>query len=30
VRRTPARILFERPDWAKLRPARAPAMQPAE
>ena len=30
VRRTPARILFERPDWAKLRPARVPAMQPAE
>jgi uncharacterized membrane protein YcfT len=30
VRRTPFRFLFERPDWAKLRPARTPAMQPAE
>jgi uncharacterized membrane protein YcfT len=30
VRKTPFRFLFERPDWAKLRPARAPAMQPAE
>jgi uncharacterized membrane protein YcfT len=30
VRWTPLRFLFERPAWAKLRPARAPAMQPAE
>jgi uncharacterized membrane protein YcfT len=30
VRRTPLRFLFERPAWTKLRPARAPAMQPAE
>jgi uncharacterized membrane protein YcfT len=30
VRRTPLRFLFERPAWAKLRPARGPVMQPAE
>jgi uncharacterized membrane protein YcfT len=30
VRRTPFRFLFERPAWAKLKPARMPAMQPAE
>ena len=30
VRRTPFRFLFERPAWAKLKPARVPAMQPAE
>jgi uncharacterized membrane protein YcfT len=30
VRETRFRFLFERPDWARLRPARMPAMQPAE
>jgi uncharacterized membrane protein YcfT len=30
VRDTRFRFLFERPDWARLRPARVPAMQPAE
>jgi uncharacterized membrane protein YcfT len=30
LRWTPLRFLFERPAWTKLRPARAPAMQPAE
>jgi uncharacterized membrane protein YcfT len=30
VRWTPFRFLFERPAWAKLKPVRAPAMQPAE
>jgi uncharacterized membrane protein YcfT len=30
VRWTPLRFLFERPAWAKLKPARGPAMQPAE
>ena len=30
VRRTPFRFLFERPAWAKLKPARQPVMQPAE
>jgi uncharacterized membrane protein YcfT len=30
VRKTPFRFLFERPAWAKLRPARGPVMQPAE
>jgi uncharacterized membrane protein YcfT len=30
VRDTPLRILFERPAWARLKPARTPAMQPAE
>jgi uncharacterized membrane protein YcfT len=30
VRWTPLRFLFERPAWAKLKPARTPAMQPAE
>jgi uncharacterized membrane protein YcfT len=30
VRWTPFRFLFERPAWAKLKPARTPAMQPAE
>jgi uncharacterized membrane protein YcfT len=30
VRNTPFRFLFERPEWARLKPARAPAMQPAE
>ena len=30
VRGTPLRLLFERPAWAKLKPARAPVLQPAE
>jgi uncharacterized membrane protein YcfT len=30
VRRTALRFLFERPAWARLRPAQIPAMQPAE
>jgi uncharacterized membrane protein YcfT len=30
VRDTRLRFLFERPDWARLRPARIAAMQPAE
>ena len=30
VRGTPLRFLFERPAWARLKPARVPAMQPAE
>jgi uncharacterized membrane protein YcfT len=30
VRRTPFRFLFERPAWAKLKPAPQPVMQPAE
>jgi uncharacterized membrane protein YcfT len=30
VRDTRFRFLFERPGWAQLRPARTPAMQPAE
>jgi uncharacterized membrane protein YcfT len=30
VRGTPLRFLFERPDWARLKPARTPALQPAE
>ena len=30
VRRTPLRLLFERPAWARLKPTRMPAMQPAE
>ena len=30
ARSTPFRFLFERPAWARLRPARMPAMQPAE
>jgi uncharacterized membrane protein YcfT len=30
VRGTPLRFLFKRPAWAKLKPARVPAMQPAE
>ena len=30
VRGTPLRVLFERPVWARLKPARIPAMQPAE
>ncbi len=30
VRGTPLRLLFERPAWARLKPARMPAMQPAE
>ncbi len=30
VRGTPLRALFERPAWARLKPARIPAMQPAE
>jgi uncharacterized membrane protein YcfT len=30
VRGTPLRFLFERPDWARLKPAPAPALQPAE
>ena len=30
VRGTPLRFLFERPAWARLKPARIPAMQPAE
>jgi len=30
VRGTPLRLLFERPAWARLKPARTPALQPAE
>ena len=30
VRGTPLRFLFERLAWAQIKPARAPAMQPAE
>jgi uncharacterized membrane protein YcfT len=30
LRGTPIRFLFERPAWARLKPARIPAMQPAE
>ena len=30
VRGTPLRLLFERPAWARLKPAQVPAMQPAE
>ena len=30
VRGTPLRFLFERPDWARLKSAPAPALQPAE
>jgi uncharacterized membrane protein YcfT len=30
VRNTPFRFLFERPAWARLKPKRAPALQPAE
>ena len=30
VRGTPLRILFERPAWARLKPARTPVLQPAE
>jgi uncharacterized membrane protein YcfT len=30
ARNTPFRFLFERPEWAKLKPARSPVMQPAE
>jgi uncharacterized membrane protein YcfT len=30
VRGTPFRFLFERPAWARLKPARTPALQPAE
>jgi len=30
VRGTPLRVLFERPGWARLKPARIPTMQPAE
>ena len=30
VRGTPLRLLFERPAWARLKPARRPALQPAE
>jgi uncharacterized membrane protein YcfT len=30
ARNTPFRFLFERPAWARLKPARSPAMQPAE
>jgi uncharacterized membrane protein YcfT len=30
VRGTPLRVLFERPAWAKLKPARGPVLQPAE
>jgi uncharacterized membrane protein YcfT len=30
VRGTPLRFLFERPAWARLTPARRPALQPAE
>src|SRR5437762_1045889 len=30
VRGTPFRFLFERPAWARLKPARAPVLQPAE
>jgi uncharacterized membrane protein YcfT len=30
VRNTPARLLFERPEWARLRPAGRPSLVPAE
>ncbi|AMN45148.1 acyltransferase family protein [Rhodoplanes sp. Z2-YC6860] len=30
VRGTPLRLLFERPAWARLKPARGPVLQPAE
>ena len=30
ARNTPFRLLFERPAWARLKPARKPALQPAE
>jgi uncharacterized membrane protein YcfT len=30
ARNTPFRFLFERPAWARLKPARMPALQPAE
>jgi uncharacterized membrane protein YcfT len=30
VRGTPLRVLFERPAWARLKPAQTSAMQPAE
>jgi uncharacterized membrane protein YcfT len=30
VRGTPLRFLFERPAWARLKPARGPVLQPAE
>ena len=30
ARNTLFRFLFERPEWAKLKPARTPVMQPAE
>jgi uncharacterized membrane protein YcfT len=30
ARNTPFRFLFERPAWASLKPARGPALQPAE
>ena len=30
VRGTPLRFLFERPAWARLKPTRRPALQPAE
>jgi len=30
VRDTRFRFLFERPDWARLRPAQTPYLQPAE
>jgi uncharacterized membrane protein YcfT len=30
VRNTPFRFLFERPAWARLKPRRAPTLQPAE
>jgi uncharacterized membrane protein YcfT len=30
ARNTPFRLLFERPAWARLKPARTPALQPAE
>ena len=30
ARNTPFRFLFERPAWARLKPGRTPALQPAE
>jgi uncharacterized membrane protein YcfT len=30
ARGTPFRFLFERPAWARLKPVRTPALQPAE
>jgi uncharacterized membrane protein YcfT len=30
ARNTPFRLLFERPAWARLKPGRTPALQPAE